>query len=190
MCAYSALTLVGNIESVVEPGSTVYTDEASAYTPLGRHYDRQSVKHSRSEYVRGDVHVNGMEAVWSILKRFIHGTWHHVSPKHLGRYVNEATFRLNEGNCEIDTIDRIHSRPKSAASASRTTSSRPRTDCRPRFRVCVISWRKGSFLVPLGRKRFVVIRLVEATPDIAHTLCEFGDLFSHADNIVPNVTEV
>ena len=33
--------------------------------------------------------------------------WHHVSPKHLGRYVNEATFRLNEGNCEVDTIERM-----------------------------------------------------------------------------------
>ena len=43
------------------------------------------------------------------LKRSIHGTWHHVSPKHLGRYVDEATFRLNEGNCEVDTLDRMES---------------------------------------------------------------------------------
>lgn len=104
-----AATLVGNIKSVVEPGTTVYTDEASAYAPLGRDYDHHSVKHSQSEYVRGPVHVNNMEAVWSVLKRSIHGTWHHVSPKHLGRYVNEATFRLNEGNCEVDTLDRMES---------------------------------------------------------------------------------
>ena len=43
----------------------------------------------------------------AILKRSIIGTWHHVSVKHLQRYVDEATFRLNEGNCEVDTIDRI-----------------------------------------------------------------------------------
>ena len=104
-----AATLVGNIESIVEPGSTVYTDEASAYTPLERRYHHESVKHSIGEYVRGPVHVNGMESVWSVLKRSIHGTWHHVSPKHLDKYVNEATFRLNEGNCEVDTIERMES---------------------------------------------------------------------------------
>ena len=43
------------------------------------------------------------------LKRSIHGTWYHVSPKHLAKYVNEATFRLNEGNCEVDTLDRMES---------------------------------------------------------------------------------
>ena len=57
----------------------------------------------------GVAHANSMESVWSVLKRSIHGTWHHVSPKHLGRYVNEATFRLNQGYCEIDTIDRMES---------------------------------------------------------------------------------
>ena len=100
-------TLVGHIESVVEPGATIYTDEATAYIPLGYRYHHEAVRHSAGEYVRGDVHTNGMESVWSVLKRSIHGTWHHVSPKHLGKYVNEATFRLNEGNCEIDTIDRM-----------------------------------------------------------------------------------
>ena len=42
-----------------------------------------------------------------MLKRSIHGTWHHVSLKHLARYVNEATFRLNDGNCAVDTLDRM-----------------------------------------------------------------------------------
>ena len=104
-----AATLVGLVESNVVPGTTVYTDEASAYGGLKRRFNHDSVKHSISEYVRGNVHTNGTESVWSILKRSIHGTWHHVSPKHLGKYVNEATFRLNEGNCEVDTIDRMES---------------------------------------------------------------------------------
>ena len=107
--ATDAATLVGLVEDTVVPGTTVYTDEASAYGPLKRRFNHDSVKHSISEYVRGDVHTNGIESVWSILKRSIHGTWHHVSPKHLGKYVNEATFRLNEGNCEVDTIDRMES---------------------------------------------------------------------------------
>ena len=104
-----AATLVGLVERHVVPGTTVYTDEASAYGGLKRRYNHDSVKHSISEYVRRNVHTNGMESVWSILKRSIHGTWHHVSPKHLGKYVNEATFRFNEGNCEVDTIERMGS---------------------------------------------------------------------------------
>ena len=100
-------TLVEFIEDYVIPGTTVYTDAASAYGPLKVRYHHDSVKHSIHEYVRGDVHTNGIESVWSVLKRSIHGTWHHVSPKHLGRYVDEATYRLNEGNVEIDTINRM-----------------------------------------------------------------------------------
>ncbi|MDE0004800.1 MAG: IS1595 family transposase [Rhodospirillaceae bacterium] len=100
-----AETLVGFVEETVEPGSQVYTDEARAYQGLPFPHD--TVKHSASEYVRGEVHINSIESVWAVLKRSIHGTWHHVSPKHLRRYVNEATFRLNEGNCEIDTLDRM-----------------------------------------------------------------------------------
>ena len=107
-----AATLVGFVEFKVEPGATVYTDEASAYANLPTVLNRfahETVKHGAGEYVRGPVHTNSIESVWSVLKRSIHGTWHHVSPKHLGRYVNEATFRLNEGNCEVDTIDRMKS---------------------------------------------------------------------------------
>lgn len=102
-------TLVGLVEENVIPGTTVYTDDASTYGEFKRRYNHDSVKHSISEYVRGDMHTNGIESVWSLLKRSIHGVWHHVSPKHLGKYVNEATFRLNEGNCEVDTIDRMES---------------------------------------------------------------------------------
>lgn len=62
------------------------------------------VNHGKGEYVRGDAHTNGIESVWAVLKRSIHGTWHHVRPKHLPRYINEASLRLNDGNCEVDTI--------------------------------------------------------------------------------------
>ena len=55
------------------------------------------------------MHTNSIESVWALLRRSINGTWHHVSDKHLSRYVDEATFRLNEGNCEIDTLDRMAS---------------------------------------------------------------------------------
>ena len=103
-------SLIEFVEARTEPGSTIYTDDAKAYANLPtilNQYQHESVKHSAGEYVRGEIHTNGIESVWSVFKRSITGTWHHVSNKHLGRYVNEAAFRLNEGNCEIDTIDRM-----------------------------------------------------------------------------------
>ena len=51
--------------------------------------------------------TNGIESVWAILKRGYHGTFHHFSIKHIHRYINEFSFRLDDGSCEVDTIDRI-----------------------------------------------------------------------------------
>ena len=53
------------------------------------------------------AHTNGIEGVWAVLKRGFNGVYHNFSQKHLNRYINEFTFRLNEGNCAIDTIDRM-----------------------------------------------------------------------------------
>ena len=47
--------------------------------------------------------------MWAVLKRGCTGTFHHISKKHLQKYVDEFAFRLNEGNCEIDTLDRMKS---------------------------------------------------------------------------------
>ena len=100
-------TATGMAKERIQRGSTVYTDESSIYNDLPFAHD--SVNHGAGEYVRDDVHTNGMESVWAVFKRSVYGTWHHVSPKHLHRYVNEATMRLNEGNVERDTIDRMES---------------------------------------------------------------------------------
>ena len=102
------LTLWNAIQRHVAPGSTLYTDDHISYKGIERkRFTHSSVNHSDEEYVRGLIHTNGIEAVWSIFKRSIHGTWHHVSFKHLQRYIDEAAFRLNEGNCEVDTLDRM-----------------------------------------------------------------------------------
>lgn len=53
--------------------------------------------------------TNSIESVWAVLKRGLHGVYHHASPKHLGRYVNEFTFRLNDGNVKRMTMDRMDS---------------------------------------------------------------------------------
>ena len=59
------------------------------------------MKHSASEYVRGEVHTNGIESFWSMLKRAQKGTFHKLSPKHLNRYVQEFAGKHNIR--ELDT---------------------------------------------------------------------------------------
>ena len=86
-------TLQGFVAARTAPGATVYTDEHGSYR--GMPFRHETVKHSVGEYVSGQAHVNGMESFWSLLKRGYHGTFHHVSEKHLGRYVREFAGRHN-----------------------------------------------------------------------------------------------
>lgn len=75
------------------PDSIVYTDEAAGYRGMPRRH--RAVRHGRGEYVRGTVHTNGIESFWAGLKRAYKGTFHHISPKHLNRYVQEFVARHN-----------------------------------------------------------------------------------------------
>lgn len=105
-----AETLHGEIKASVEIGSTLHTDEHAGYRGLGAAgFTHETINHSAGEYVRDGVSTNSIEAVWAVLKRGVYGTFHHVSPKHLGRYVDEFTFRLNEGNVERHTLQRLDS---------------------------------------------------------------------------------
>ena len=78
----TAATIQGFIHSKVSVDAPVYTDDARAYEGLPNH---ESVKHSVYEYVKGDIHTNGIESFWSMLKRAHKGTFHRLSPKHLHR---------------------------------------------------------------------------------------------------------
>lgn len=90
--------------------STLHTDEATAYNGLdGLFFKHDTVNHSAGEYKRGNVSTNGIESVWAVLKRGMYGVYHHADKKHLGRYVNEFAFRLNDGNVARHTIDRLNS---------------------------------------------------------------------------------
>jgi len=99
--------LKARIREHVEPGSQVHADEALAYCNL-QGYKHGTVRHSAGEYAgTNDIHTNSIESVWAILKRGLYGVWNHASQKHLYRYLNEATFRLNEGNCSVHSNARI-----------------------------------------------------------------------------------
>ena len=93
------------IRGTIRAGSTIYTDHNPSYT--GAYRRHKVVNHSAKQYVNGMAHTNSIESVWALLKRGYNGTYHNWSMKHCERYVNEFAFRLNEGNCERDTIDRL-----------------------------------------------------------------------------------
>jgi len=106
----TANTVQALIHANVEVGSALLTDEASAYSDLdGLFYRHEQVNHSAGEYSRNGVSTNSIESVWAVLKRGLHGVYHHASPKHIGRYVDEFAWRLNEGNVVRHTLDRLDS---------------------------------------------------------------------------------
>ncbi len=76
-------------------GTRLFTDESNRYDRTASGYDRHTVNHGRKEYVRGEAHVNTMEAFWSHVKRSIDGTHKHVSRRHLQAYVDGFVFHRN-----------------------------------------------------------------------------------------------
>lgn len=81
------------VDKHVKEGSTIYTDEHSAYKTVCRNYIHETVQHHIKEYYRDGVTTNGIENFWSHFSRGIIGIYHHISPKHLQVYANEYAFR-------------------------------------------------------------------------------------------------
>jgi transposase-like protein len=110
LASADAQTIQDIIVQNVTVGSTLHTDEAGAYRNMGGlFFDHATVNHSEGEYVRDGVTTNGIESVFAVLKRGLIGVYHHASAKHLGRYVDEFAFRLNDGSVERHTIERLDS---------------------------------------------------------------------------------
>jgi transposase-like protein len=81
----------------VDRKSVLMTDDAGQYRNVGLEFAGfHTVNHGIEEYVRGEAHTNTIEGYFSILKRGINGTYHHVSQQHLKRYLAEFDFRYNE----------------------------------------------------------------------------------------------
>jgi transposase-like protein len=89
-------TLAPILFTNVSRKSRLMTDTAGGYHRLGKDFaDHQMVDHGKDEYVRGDAYSNTVEGYFSILKRGVYGTFHHVSEAHLHRYLAEFDFRYN-----------------------------------------------------------------------------------------------
>ena len=97
-------TLQTAILNEIEKGSTVYTDGYPSYDRLAsQDYIHATVNHIE-EYVRGEVHTQGIENFWSLLKRGLSGTYIAVEPFHLDRYVVEQVFRYNNRATKDDPL--------------------------------------------------------------------------------------
>ena len=96
-----APTMQGFVKRRTEVDATVYTDEMPAYHGLPRRHE--TVKHSVAEFVRGQAHTNAMESFWATLKRGYVGIYHHMSVKHLHRYVAEFSGRHNQRPLNTDS---------------------------------------------------------------------------------------
>ncbi len=93
----SGKTLRPIVFGQVDRKSSLMTDEAGEYRKIGKEFARHGVvNHGADEYVRGDNYSNTVEGFFSILKRGIVGTYHHVSEAHLKRYLAEFDFRYSE----------------------------------------------------------------------------------------------
>lgn len=92
----NAATLVPIMREQIAQDSRIMTDEAGQYAHLHKDFaEHDFVSHGIKEYVRGDVHTNTIEGYFSVMKRGLTGTYHHVSKQHLKRYLSEFDFRYN-----------------------------------------------------------------------------------------------
>lgn len=83
-------------DHVASDASHIYTDDFMAYKRAGIEAGKHAtVNHNKNEWVRGDVHTQTIESVWSLFKRSIIGSYHHMSIKHLPAYLDEMSFRYN-----------------------------------------------------------------------------------------------
>jgi len=96
MACVTAHNLKSVLRENVKPSATIMTDDFPAYRKATPDFAaHESVNHSAKEYARGNVHTNTVEGFFSMLKRGINGTFHHVSHKHLPLYLAEFDHRYN-----------------------------------------------------------------------------------------------
>lgn len=91
----TADTIEKEVRKYVETDAvTVMADQLNSYNQLAAEFTLERIDHSR-EYVRGEIHTNGIESLWAILKRQVHGTHHRMSPQYLPLYLSEVCYRYN-----------------------------------------------------------------------------------------------
>ena len=82
-------------ENIDMEDARLITDESSIYRRIKDELPHEIIRH-QSEYVRGEIHTQNIEGFWSLLKRGLYGTFHHVDAAYLGKYLDEFEYRFNE----------------------------------------------------------------------------------------------
>lgn len=91
--------LIPEIKAGIKAGSMVYSDEHRSYLKLPMHgFPHETVNHSRQEFVRGTIHTQNVENLWSNMKRGITGVYRHVDAAYLQAYIDEYAFRYSHRN--------------------------------------------------------------------------------------------
>jgi len=109
----SAKDLKGAIRECVAKDARIMTDEWISYRGLDREFAGHGVvKHADKQYVKGEVHTNTAESFFALFKRGVHGTFHHISKRHLHRYADEFAFRwdrrkINDGPRALDALKAV-----------------------------------------------------------------------------------
>jgi transposase-like protein len=89
-------TLKSVLDEHLHPSANLMTDEFSSYTKPGKKFaSHQTVTHSAGEYVRGEAHTNTVEGYFSLFKRGVNGTFHHIGSHYMDQYLAEFDFRYN-----------------------------------------------------------------------------------------------
>jgi len=97
-------TVENQVKENVAKGSQLYTDDFLSYARLGKMFPHRAVSHASGEFVNGDAHSNTIESFWSLFKRGYHGIYHHMSRKHMQRYVDEFCFRFNRRKLDMQSV--------------------------------------------------------------------------------------
>jgi transposase-like protein len=106
-------------ENVSEDVDVIFTDDYPSYpsalkkagVPSTKH---KTINHTKEIYVMGDIHTNTVENAFSLFKRGVRGTWHHISAKHLAAYLEEMSFRFNrrkDSHLFVDTLRHMVTAP-------------------------------------------------------------------------------
>ncbi|MDO8741177.1 MAG: IS1595 family transposase [Candidatus Woesearchaeota archaeon] len=132
------------IEANISKKSQLFTDDYSSYKGISKKgYGHEVVNHSKGEYIKGNAGTNSIESVWATFKRGVYGTYHHLSKKHLQRYVNEFAFRLSNGS-SMDFVEAVCKNKQQGLKYRKLTRNYAKTNYRATKPAVRRSGKKGS----------------------------------------------
>lgn len=105
--AHSRKDMASMVVNTLSNEAVLITDASGIYPPIANNFaGHEVINHSEKEYVRGIIHTNSIEGVFSLFDRMVIGTYHYISPKHMQKYANELSFRFNSR--QSTSLDRFN----------------------------------------------------------------------------------